>query len=78
MTFNSQSSYTIQGKRCFAIKNPLTCNTFDHLKGHSAIVDGVEYVIEDVEHSLHLPPFWQDEVIGIRVTEPTKTPNVSN
>ena len=63
----SLSTYTIDGKLCFSVKNPSTCGDFSHIIGENVKIDDNPYVVNAVERFTHLPPFHKGEIIGLMV-----------
>ena len=67
-TFKSLSNYFFQGKECFSVENPSTCENFDHLVGENVEIDGIPYKVHAVERFAHMPPWRVGEIIGLQVS----------
>lgn len=45
MKFYSMSQFTIQGEKCFSVKNPVECQDFEWLLNKKVIINGDAWIV---------------------------------
>jgi hypothetical protein len=65
LCFNALDSFKVRGNDCFAVLNDRECHDFNHLIGHSAVINGELKQIIGVERCAHSPPWKKGEKIAL-------------
>lgn len=72
LKITSLEEFLVQGKRVFAVENPIECNDFKWIIGQKVIIDTEEFTVIRVERFAHMPPFRKGERIGLMVDQKDK------
>lgn len=68
LEFISQGTFNIAGRGvAFCVLNPTDCSDFDHLIGHTVLIDGTAHRVAAVERFAHMPPWRKGESISLLV-----------
>lgn len=68
--FTSEDTFHIKGRgKCFAVRNPIECQNFDHLVGFNVEIDGQVHRVIGVERFAHNAPWRAGEAIALQVAE---------